>query len=62
MCGIVGILGKGPVAENIVEALRRLDAVPSDRQNSGTRIARARIMDLEGANIEQVAEHARGVL
>ncbi len=25
MCGIVGILGKGPVAENIVEALRRLE-------------------------------------
>jgi glutamine---fructose-6-phosphate transaminase (isomerizing) len=25
MCGIVGILGKEPVAENIVEALRRLE-------------------------------------
>ena len=25
MCGIVGILGKAPVAENIVEALRRLE-------------------------------------
>ncbi len=25
MCGIVGILGKQPVAENIVEALRRLE-------------------------------------
>jgi glutamine---fructose-6-phosphate transaminase (isomerizing) len=25
MCGIVGILGKGPVAQNIVEALRRLE-------------------------------------
>ena len=25
MCGIVGILGKEPVADNIVEALRRLE-------------------------------------
>ena len=25
MCGIVGIIGKEPVAENILEALRRLE-------------------------------------
>ena len=25
MCGIVGILGKGPVAEQLVDALKRLE-------------------------------------
>ena len=25
MCGIVGVLGKGPVAEQLVDALKRLE-------------------------------------
>ena len=25
MCGIIGILGRGPVAENLVDSLKRLE-------------------------------------
>ncbi|MFN4142993.1 glutamine--fructose-6-phosphate transaminase (isomerizing) [Aestuariivirga sp.] len=44
MCGIVGILGKAPVAENIVEALRRLEYRGYDSAGVAT---------LTGAGIER---------
>ncbi len=44
------------------EALARLDEVPEAARNPETRIARARIMDRAGADLEQVAEQAQGVL
>ena len=37
MCGIVGILGKEPVALNIVEALRRLEYRGKQRVGKGIR-------------------------
>lgn len=43
-------------------ALARLDDLPSDQRNSSTRIARARIMDVAGADLEAVSEHAQAVL
>ena len=43
-------------------ALAMLDELPADAQNAGSRIARARIMDRAGADIDQVAEQARAVL
>lgn len=44
------------------QALERLDDVPEERRNAATRIARARIMDRDGANLEQVTELAEAVL
>ncbi len=44
------------------EALARLDQVPPARRNAATRIARARILDGSGADLDQVAEHAQAVL
>ncbi len=44
------------------EALARLDQVPGSARNPETRIARARIMDRAGADIEQVSRHAQAVL
>ena len=43
-------------------ALERLDQVPEASRNAATRIARARVLDLSGADLEQVSEHAQAVL
>ncbi len=43
-------------------ALARLDDVPEAQRNPATRIARARIMDRAGADLDAVSEHAEAVL
>jgi glucosamine--fructose-6-phosphate aminotransferase (isomerizing) len=46
MCGIVGILGRGPVAEQLVESLKRLEYRGYDSAGvatlEGTRLERRR--------------------
>lgn len=43
-------------------ALEVVDGLPADRRSPATRVARARIMDRAGAELDQVAEHAQAVL
>ena len=47
MCGIVGVLGKGPVAEQLVDALKRLEYRGYDSAGVATVVYDAKLINGE---------------
>jgi glutamine---fructose-6-phosphate transaminase (isomerizing) len=69
MCGIIGILGKGPVAENLVDALRRLEYRGYDSAGIATvedgrlerRRAQGKLRNLEAVLAKQPLRGSAGI-